>query len=202
MNSTAQMILLLLKLSSTWNTSSLNNTQDNNSDELLFSALLESAMKSNASSLSEASDLQVTNIPPADNEIGLNEGSITKLINDISQKYGVDSKLIKEVIRAESGFDSSAVSATGAKGLMQLMPGTAADLGVVNSFDPAQNIEGGTHYLRDLLDKYNGNVSLALSAYNAGPGAVAKYHGIPPYSETQNYVQKITSKLNKIDEKV
>ena len=197
------MILLLFKLSSNWDTGNFsNNTQGDNNDALLFSALFEAALKTPGSSLPIANDLPGVNSIPVNDGKVFNENSLTKLINDISQKYGVDSKLINEVIRAESDFDSQSVSSVGAKGLMQLMPGTAADYGVTNSFDPTQNVEGGTHLLRDLLDRYKGNVSLALAAYNAGPGAVEKYSGIPPYKETQNYVQKITSRLNGIDKKV
>lgn len=112
-------------------------------------------------------------------------------IREISMRHGVDPRLVESVIRAESAFNPTAVSRTGARGLMQLMPQTAAMLGVRDSFDPRQNIEGGVRHLRYLLDRYPGNVSLAVAAYNAGEGAVDSHRGIPPFAETQQYVQRV-----------
>ena len=108
-----------------------------------------------------------------------------------AQKYGINPSVFMRQIEAESSWNPNAKSPAGAIGLTQLMPGTAAGLKVKNPWDPAQNIEGGAKYFRQQLDKYNGDYRLALAAYNAGPGAVAKYGGVPPYRETQNYVQKI-----------
>lgn len=114
-----------------------------------------------------------------------------ELINQASELFGVDSNLISAVITQESGGNPFAVSRAGAKGLMQLMDTTAAELGVTDSFSPESNIRGGVKYLRALLDRFNGNEQLALASYNAGPAAVEKYKGIPPYNETQNYVKSV-----------
>ena len=114
------------------------------------------------------------------------------LFNSAGAKYGVAPRLLAAVAKAESGFNPRAVSGAGAQGLMQLMPGTAKGLGVSNSFDPSQAVDGAARMLRDLTNRF-GRVDLAVAAYNAGPGAVLKYHGIPPYAETQNYVRKVMS---------
>lgn len=113
------------------------------------------------------------------------------IIDSYAAQYGVDKSLVKAVIQAESGYNPYAVSRKGAAGLMQLMPETARGLKVANTFDPAQNIRGGVRHLRYLLDTLNGNVELALAAYNAGLSTVARYRGIPPYQETRNYVARV-----------
>jgi soluble lytic murein transglycosylase-like protein len=114
-----------------------------------------------------------------------------ELIQTASQKYGVDADLLFSVIAAESNFNSKAISRRGARGLMQLLPTTATRLGVTDIFDPAQNIDAGTRYLRDLMARYQGDLVLTLAAYNAGPGAVQRYGRVPPYNETVSYVRAI-----------
>ena len=122
-------------------------------------------------------------------------GKFEDIIQAAAEQFNVPSKLISSVIQHESNFDVTAQSNAGASGLMQLMPSTAKWLGVKNVWDPTENIMAGTKYLRQMLDKYDGDTTLALAAYNAGPGNVDKYNGIPPFKETQNYVKKIQNSL-------
>lgn len=135
--------------------------------------------------------------PPAPLAEPNSDSPYGKLIHDAAAKHGVDENLIKGVIAAESNFNPRAISRKQALGLMQLLPQTAARYSVGNIFDPAQNIEAGTHYLKDLLEQYRGNLPLALAAYNAGPEMVDRYGGIPPFRETQSYVRRITTTLAK-----
>ena len=123
--------------------------------------------------------------------------SLDQMVNGAGQRHQIDPDFINSVIRAESGYNNRAVSKKGAQGLMQLMPKTATQLGVANSFDPNANVEGGTKYLRELLEKYNYDVPKALAAYNAGSRRVDQYHGVPPYFETQTYVAKIIRDYNR-----
>ena len=118
------------------------------------------------------------------------------LISQYASQYGVSTDLIRAVMTQESGGNARAVSRAGAMGLMQLMPDTAKGLGVGDPFDPAQNVRGGVALLKENLDRFNGDVSLALAAYNAGPGNVTKYKGVPPFRETQDYVRRIMGQLN------
>ncbi|PID27015.1 MAG: hypothetical protein CR982_07515 [Candidatus Cloacimonadota bacterium] len=119
----------------------------------------------------------------------------SKFIDSYSEKIGVDSALVKSIVLNESGGDYRAVSNKGAKGLMQLMDSTAKDLKVSNPFDPYQNLKGGINYLKKMLEKYNNDIDLSLAAYNAGPGNVDKYKGIPPFKETENYVKKVKESI-------
>jgi soluble lytic murein transglycosylase-like protein len=120
---------------------------------------------------------------------------IDQLVQQNADIWQVDPALIKSVIANESSFNANATSSVGAQGLMQLMPETAASLGVKNPYDPAQNVAGGTRYLRGLLDRFKGDTRLAVAAYNAGPGAVEKYGDVPPYAETQGYVKNVLGSL-------
>jgi hypothetical protein len=130
--------------------------------------------------------------PPA-----LKPQDLTEVINTISDQHHLDPDFISSVIHAESGFNPRAVSPKGAQGLMQLMPGTASKLGVSNAFDPRANVEGGTRYLSELLERYNFDVIKALAAYNAGPHRVQQYGGVPPYYETRTYVARIVRDYNR-----
>jgi len=124
-------------------------------------------------------------------------GALPDLVTSASGRYHLDPDLVNSVIRAESGFNAKAISPKGAQGLMQLMPSTASKLGVSNAFDPSANVEGGTKYLRELLERYHFDLLKALAAYNAGPARVQQYHGVPPYYETRAYVSKIVRDFNR-----
>jgi len=123
--------------------------------------------------------------------------NLDDVVQSASGRYRLDPDLVNSVIKAESGFNVRAVSPKGAQGLMQLMPGTASQLGVPNAFDPQANVEGGTKYLRELLERYNFDLVKALAAYNAGPQRVEQFGGVPPYYETRAYVARIVRDFNK-----
>jgi soluble lytic murein transglycosylase-like protein len=118
---------------------------------------------------------------------------ISSLVSQASLTSGTPPGLVRAVLMAESAGDPAALSVAGAQGLMQLMPGTASGCGISDAYDPNQNVQCGAGYLKQLLDRYHGNVTLAVAAYNAGPGAVDRYHGVPPYPETQAYVARVIS---------
>jgi len=126
-----------------------------------------------------------------------NPVDLQEVVNTASGRYRLDPDLVNSVIKAESGFNVRAVSRKGAQGLMQLMPGTASKLGVPNAFDPQANVEGGTKYLRELLERYNFDLVKALAAYNAGPQRVEQFGGVPPYYETRAYVARVVRDFNK-----
>ena len=219
----AQMQMLLLaqlqQMNASWQSAQTDQTglsegsgESGNTNALLFAALFQAAL-GGGTDASQGSTTQIKN-PSGIAQVNANQGAPATLaqgknvdplknsIDSVAQKYGVDPNLIQQVVKAESGFDSQATSQTGAMGLMQLMPDTAASYGVQNAYDTTQNLDGGTHFLKDLLDRFQGNVPLSLAAYNAGPGAVEKYNGVPPYKETQAYVKKIMAGLSSIDQKV
>jgi hypothetical protein len=138
--------------------------------------------------------LDVFNVPPAGfgtGGAGSANAQYGPLIDEMAERYQVPATLVTAVIRAESNFDPRAISPKGARGLMQLMPATAARLGVRDVFDPRENVEGGVRYLRDLIIQYAGDVRLAVAAYNAGPGPVTRLRAVPPYPETQSYVARV-----------
>ncbi|WP_231038599.1 lytic transglycosylase domain-containing protein [Pectinatus haikarae] len=141
--------------------------------------MIQSAGQNNSQTPSAAA---VHNVPPQ---------QIEEMIQKAAVKYGVDAKLLSAVAETESNYNAEAVSSAGAVGVMQLMPNTASELGVTNPYDAQQNIEGGAKYLKELLNDFGGNVREAVAAYNAGPQAVKKYQGVPPYAETQNYVSHV-----------
>ena len=142
---------------------------------------------------------RIVNIPAAGGPgtIAIPEGATERraalwpAVEETARSHGLDPRLVDLVIRMESGYNPRAVSSKGARGVMQLMPATASMYGVANLFDPLQNIRAGVHYLKDLFNRFNSDVSLALAAYNAGPDAVVKHGGVPPYDETRSYVKAI-----------
>lgn len=124
------------------------------------------------------------------------EGNLEEIFQAASQRHGISNQLLKAVAKVESNYNPNAVSPSGASGLIQLMPATARGLGVTDVFDARQNVNAGAKYLSQLLTRYDGNLHLALAGYNAGPGNVAKYGGVPPFKETQNYIVKVEQALN------
>jgi hypothetical protein len=133
----------------------------------------------------------------ANSDPRLNPADLHEMLAKAGHEHNLDVDLLASLVKAESGGNARAVSRAGARGLMQLMPGTANDLGVQDSFEPGQNVRGGSAYLDALLTRYNDNMSLALAAYNAGPAAVDKYNGIPPYHETKVYVARVIHEFNR-----
>lgn len=149
-----------------------------------FAAALQAATTADASSPAAAQNESVAGATG-------DSGEYDSMIEQAAERYGVDPAVLHGLIQQESGFDPSAQSSAGASGLTQLMPGTASSMGVANPLNPTESIEGGARYLSQLMSQFGGNTEDALAAYNAGPGAVQQYGGIPPYAETQSYVSKV-----------
>lgn len=155
-----------------------------------FAATLQAASSAGAPSAYSASASGAYPATPASEESG-STGQYDALVNQAAARYNVDPAVLHGLIQQESGFDPNSTSSAGAEGLTQLMPSTASSLGVANPLNPAESIEGGARYLSQMMSRFGGNVSDALAAYNAGPGAVERYGGTPPYAETQSYVAKV-----------
>jgi soluble lytic murein transglycosylase-like protein len=186
----------MLELRAFQNFSAPSNENSSLFQELLSEIMTNSDSPQTVSKLNSnpVATIAKTSLPPM-SLLKTEKSSFDTIINQAAQKYDIPANLISSVIKHESNFNPNAVSKTGAAGLMQLMPKTASALGVNNPFDPEQNIFAGSKYLKQMLDKYDNDINLALAAYNAGPGNVDKYGGIPPFKETQNYVRKITNSL-------
>ncbi|HZN54755.1 MAG TPA: lytic transglycosylase domain-containing protein [Candidatus Polarisedimenticolaceae bacterium] len=155
----------------------------------------------NTASRSDVKPVPRTRGGPAQRSVTLPATPYDPYIDMVARENGVDPTLVKAVALVESGFNPKAQSSKGAQGLMQLMPTTAKRYGVTNLHDPYQNLSAGAKHLRDLLDQYEGNVTLALAAYNAGAGAVKRYGGVPAYAETQDYVKKVQTKMGRTPRK-
>ncbi|WP_419961416.1 lytic transglycosylase domain-containing protein [Psychrobacillus sp. BM2] len=208
-----QSLKVLMDINAMQTLGSVQSSQNNSSTSSMFSDMLGQVLQAstgdqtteNLTSLLYSGDSPVfvpSNLNSGQNSLAevissyssafTNNGTnFEEIIKKAATTYNVPEKLISSIIKQESNFNPSATSSAGASGLMQLMPGTAKYLGVTNSLDPEQNIMGGAKYISQMLSQFDGNIETALAAYNAGPGAVKKYDGIPPYKETQNYVQKV-----------
>ncbi len=196
---------------------SLNNNNLANVEKSNFQSVLDGKIKENAKKEEKSIDeIELGPIDEYTKKIEANKkesvdlkskvdlmsqkANIDEIIETFAQKYDIDGDFIKAMIKQESGFNPKATSKKGAMGLMQLMPSTAKSLGVVDAYNPWENIEGGVKYIKGLMDRFNNDEKLALAAYNAGPNAVKRYGGIPPYKETQNYVKSIMSTYEKLKE--